>query len=79
MLFLEQYHLIEVSSFKIDGVSFWVSVRGGCLLSYYLVLLGFTGFYRVTTKFNWVLLGFSELLPSFIGFYWVLLGFTGFY
>ena len=30
-----------------------------------VLLLGFTGFYRV--------------LPGFTGFYWVLLGFTGFY
>ena len=33
-------------------------------------------------RFEWVLLGFTELywvLLGFTGFYWVLLGFTGFY
>ena len=41
--------------------------------SFFLGLLGFTGFYRVSlglTGFSWVLLGFT-------GFYWVLLGSIG--
>ena len=40
-----------------------------------LVLLGFSGFYRVLPSFN----GFDRVLQGFTGFYRVLLGFTGFY
>ncbi len=58
------------------------------------VLLGFTGFHRVSLffyRFYWVLLGitavyrvslgftgFHWVLPGFTGFHWVSLGFTGF-
>ena len=41
-------------------------------IGFTLILLGFTGFYRVLIRFIGFLLGFT-------GLYWVLLGFTGFY
>ena len=50
--------------------------------------MGFTGFYWVLTRLNWVFLRFTGLycvltrlnwvFQSFTGFYWVLAGFPGF-
>ena len=44
------------------------------LLGFYWVLLGFTGFYRVSTVISGVLLGFYWVLLGFTGFYWAVLG-----
>ncbi len=52
---------------------YWVLAS---FIGFHLVLMGFTGFYRVFLGFYWVLLGFTEFLPGFTGFYLVLQGFT---
>ena len=69
--FTEFFFCSSFHSFPLLPTGTWLRKKKSKLgfLGYYLVLLGFTGFYRVWLAFDLISLGF-------IGFYWVLACFT---